>query len=244
MSRTIAIFGAGPGLGESLARRFGREGFQVALVARRPEPLKALVAELAAEGITADAFPADLSDPAGVPALVAAIEQRFGNIDVVEYSPVSTDPMTPAMQLDAGALEYWTRLYLLSPVTMVRAVLPGMIQRGHGAILIGHGSSAIRPLPGLSGVGPAMAAMRNYVHALHGEVAAHGVYVGTLAVNAVVIGSAAHQLVTSGTLSWDLPEGFELPTISPDHLADVYWAMAQARDQVERVEPALAAAGG
>ena len=57
MSKVIAVFGAGTGLGVSVARRFGREGYRVALVARRAEQLTALVTTLGAEGI----------DPAGIP---------------------------------------------------------------------------------------------------------------------------------------------------------------------------------
>ena len=46
MSKTIAVFGAGPGMGRSVARRFGREGFQVALVARNQTRLDAFAGEL------------------------------------------------------------------------------------------------------------------------------------------------------------------------------------------------------
>jgi short-subunit dehydrogenase len=47
MSKTIAVFGVGPGMGRSVARRFGREGFQVALVARNQTRLDAFTGELA-----------------------------------------------------------------------------------------------------------------------------------------------------------------------------------------------------
>ena len=53
MSKTIAVFGAGPGMGRSVARRFGCEGFQVALVARNQARLAAFSAELAGDGIEA-----------------------------------------------------------------------------------------------------------------------------------------------------------------------------------------------
>src|SRR5690348_10053332 len=86
--KTIALFGAGSGLGASLATRFASEGYRVALVARRPEPLHARVAELAKAGVEAAAFPADLSDVAGIPALVRSIEAHFGSIDVAVYAPL------------------------------------------------------------------------------------------------------------------------------------------------------------
>ena len=52
----IAIVGAGPGLGQSIARRFGREGFAVALISRTQSRLDDMVAELASRGIEAAGF--------------------------------------------------------------------------------------------------------------------------------------------------------------------------------------------
>ncbi|MET9110698.1 SDR family NAD(P)-dependent oxidoreductase [Streptomyces zhihengii] len=177
MSKTLAVFGAGTGLGAATARRFGREGYAVALVARRPERLDALVAELGEDGIEAAAFPADLSEPTAVPALVERIVDRFGRIDVVEYAPIpTTAPMLPATQVTAELLGRLAGLYLHTPVETARAVLPAMIERGDGAFLLGQGASAVLPMPGMSGVGPVMAAARNWILSLHGELAAHGVY--------------------------------------------------------------------
>jgi NADP-dependent 3-hydroxy acid dehydrogenase YdfG len=64
----------------------------------------------------------------------------------------------------------------LGRIAVVRAVLPEMIDRGDGGILFGQGISGVRPMPGSSGPAPAMAAARNYVHSLHGELAEKGVY--------------------------------------------------------------------
>jgi NADP-dependent 3-hydroxy acid dehydrogenase YdfG len=55
--KVLALLGAGPGLGAALGRRFGREGYRVALVARRPGPLEAVAAGLRAAGVKAAAFP-------------------------------------------------------------------------------------------------------------------------------------------------------------------------------------------
>lgn len=238
MARTIAVFGAGRGLGASVARRFGREGYQVALVARRRAPLDTLVEELAGEGIEAAAFPADLARPADMAAVVTAIRERFGRIDVVEYAPVSVTAPTSAKDLDVQALQHLVDLYLLTPVEIVRAVLPEMLGRGEGGVLIGQGYPAVQARPNLSGPGPVWAATRNYVHSLHGEVAGAGVYVGTLAVRAIVERSAAHEAITSGNAPVKLPPGVTLPVVDPDDLAEQYWDMLTHRDSIERIYPA------
>lgn len=62
----LTIVGAGPGLGLSLARRFGSEGFIVALVSRDQARLDKLVALLCCDGITAQGHEADVTDPASL----------------------------------------------------------------------------------------------------------------------------------------------------------------------------------
>jgi diketogulonate reductase-like aldo/keto reductase len=87
---TIAIVGAGPGLGLAIAPLFGKNGYDVALIARNKDKLDGLVNDLAAENITAAAFTADVRDrPALTQALHDAAE-RFGGVDVLEYSPGGT----------------------------------------------------------------------------------------------------------------------------------------------------------
>src|ERR1700754_3914532 len=116
MSQVIAVFGAGPGLGASVARRFGREGYAVALVARRLEPIEALAQALSVEGIEAAAFSADLADQDSALAAVDAIRGRFGRIDAVYYGPVGNAAFTPARALSADALRELVELLTLTPI--------------------------------------------------------------------------------------------------------------------------------
>lgn len=248
MSKVIAVFGAGTGLGVSVARRFGREGFRVALVARRKDRLDELVARLAEEGVEAAAFPADLSDPTAVPALVDAIRDRFGRIDVVEYAPIGSEQsFTPATELDAATLKSLSGLLLFTPVEVFHAVLPEMTERGDGAVLMGTGYSAVQPMPHASGPGPVMAAARNYLFSLNAELADTGVYAGTLSIAALIANSAAAEAVEAqtgapvGTEPLTMPNGFELPVVDPADLAEHYWDMYTKRDRVERIHPEPAA---
>jgi short-subunit dehydrogenase len=244
MPKTTAVFGAGPGLGAAVARRFGREDHRVALVGRREAPLRALADDLEAAGIDAEAFPADLSDIAAIPDLVTAIRGRFDRIDVAYFAPIGTEGgFIPAAELTADALRPMLELLLLAPVELARAVLPEMIGRGDGAFLVGHGATAVAPQPHISGVGPVMAATRNWLHSLHDELAPRGVYVGTLAIGAMIARSAAHEALTSGAVTIDLPEGIELPIVDPDELADLLWDMTTARDRCEVVHPGDGAFG-
>lgn len=239
MPKVIAVFGAGTGLGISVARRFGREGFRVALVARRRDRLDALVGELAGEGIEAVGFTADLSQPTEVPALVSGIRDRLGRIDVVAYGPISGDQgFTPAAALDAATLEGLVPLLLLTPVEVVRALLPEWTERGDGAFLLAQGHSAAQPMPHLSGLGPVMAATRNYLYSLHAELADRGIYAGALTIASLIARSEA--TVKAGA-AFDSVDGPRPTVVDPDDLAEHYWDMYTKRDRVEQFHPAAPA---
>ncbi|ANN15503.1 short chain dehydrogenase [Amycolatopsis orientalis] len=226
MTKTLAIFGAGPVLGLSLARRFGREGFRVALVARTTKNLDALVAELARDGIEATGFAADVYEPEQIEAAVAAI----GRIDVAAFNPGGGnmgEGIVPVLDVDPDNLRLILDRFLVSAVALVRAVLPGMAERGDGAILFTAGQSGLHPAPFLGNAGMAQAALRNYFHNLNSVLAEKGVYAGAVNVGALIEGSVPHLTLTSGPLD------FEPEVIHPDVFADAFWKLQAERDAPE-----------
>jgi NAD(P)-dependent dehydrogenase (short-subunit alcohol dehydrogenase family) len=211
-----------------------RRSYSLFLLGRTWDLFQHVQQTLAAEGITAAAFTADLVKTADLSKVVSAIQHRFGSIDVLEYAPITAGPFTPAMELTLEKLQDLVALYLFSPVELVRLVLPGMLERGDGGILIVHGGSAVQGMPFMSGVGVPMAAARNYVYSLNGEIADRGVYAGTLSVMALINGSEGHRLISSGELPLNLPPGYEIPVVGADELAEQLWGMFTRRDRSNR----------
>ncbi|MFS0696033.1 hypothetical protein [Streptomyces nitrosporeus] len=80
---------------------------------------------------------------------------------------------------NAATLHAFLPLLLIAFVEVARVVLPEMTERGDGAFLMAIGYPAARPVAGRSGPTAVMAAARNRVHTLNGEVADAGVYAGT-----------------------------------------------------------------
>ncbi|MEA4944429.1 MAG: SDR family NAD(P)-dependent oxidoreductase [Propionicimonas sp.] len=232
----IAVFGAGPGLGSAVARRYAREGYDIVLIGRRPEPLQALAAELTGQGVTAHAVTGDLSDPAGVGELAARVRAAAGEPDVIYYAPVSSEvAFVPAAQQSAETAQQITNLLYFSLVAVVQEFLPHMLAAGGGAILTAQGASALAGLPGMSGPGPAAAAQRNYLQSLAAEVGGQGVFVGRLYISSIIGGSAIDQRMQAARAA-----GVAIPpsAVTPaGELADRLWSMRAASGPNEEVVP-------
>ena len=99
MPKSIAVFGAGPGLGQAVARRYAQGGYEVVLVARRQEPLELFAQELTGAEASAHVITADLADTDAIPALAEQIRAIVGDLDALYYAPTPEDGFVPAANL-------------------------------------------------------------------------------------------------------------------------------------------------
>jgi NAD(P)-dependent dehydrogenase (short-subunit alcohol dehydrogenase family) len=211
----IAILGAGPGMGLAIAKTFGAHGYRVALLSRNPVKQESLVTELATHGIISAAFRADARDRGSVASGLAAVKQRLGWIDVLEFSPADrTLPLPSAVELRHDDVRVWIDFYVHGAVAAVNQVLPDMLARRSGTILFTTGASSVYPVPRFAAAGAAMAWLRNWAHALHAAVAPKGVQVGHVAIGAFI--------------------GRQRDA-SPDAIAPLYWELHTHRHEIEKV---------
>ncbi|MFG2059614.1 SDR family NAD(P)-dependent oxidoreductase [Micromonospora sp. NPDC048930] len=233
MSKSIAVFGAGPGLGQAVAHRYGREGYSVVLVGRRQEPLDQLAKQLAADGAQAHAISADLADTAAIAELADRIRAAVGDLDVIYYG-AAANGFIPVLDLTPQRVQDLMPLGVYGLLALVREFLPSMIARGTGAILSAQGASALRGNADIAG-GVALAAQRNYLQALHAEVAGKGVYVGGLYIGAAIENTPFHaRFQAAKAAGAPVPE---LPTVDPVRLADLLWTMHNTTGQLEVTYP-------
>ncbi|MFD8220266.1 SDR family NAD(P)-dependent oxidoreductase [Streptomyces sp. NPDC059697] len=220
---TIAIVGAGPQLGLAIARTFGSHGHSVALVSRNRAKLDGLVAKLAADGITAAAFPADVLDRDALTAALRDASTHFGGIDVLEYSPVggfdSTILTLPSATAPAD-VQHEMDFQLYGAIAATQAVLPAMRHASAGTLLFTTGAGSIDPVPQVGNVNAAAAALRNWAVNLHKELADSGI-------------QAAHVGIDV-SIGMSVVPGF--PTAQPEEISPVYWELHTThRDKGERV---------
>ncbi|MEU3982800.1 glucose 1-dehydrogenase [Streptomyces sp. NPDC026672] len=135
-NKVAYVTGAASGIGRAEAIRFARAGARVAVVDRDTAAAEKVVAEIEAAGGTAGAFHADLAEPASAQAAVEAALGRFGRIDVLGYTAGMFDGGLPSHEV---GVERWSQVFAVNLGGLfhtTNAVLPQMIERGSGAIVI------------------------------------------------------------------------------------------------------------
>jgi short-subunit dehydrogenase len=233
--KSIAVFGAGPGVGRAVAHRYGQAGYDVVLVARRQGPLDQFAGELAARGITAHVVTADLSEVDLVPALAERIRAKVGDPTAFYYGPATDPKFTDAVDLRAERLHELMPITLYTLLALVREFLPAMIGRGDGAILSAQGAAAVQGLPRMTGWPPVLAAQRNYLQSLAAEVADQGVYVGMLYIGARITGTPFDTRFREAQAAGQpVPD---MPAADPAELAELLWTMHTDRKPREMVVP-------
>ena len=230
-TRIAVIIGVGPGLGMSMARRFGREGFRVALVSRSNARHGAYLADLASHGIEATAHTADVTE---ADRLAVALEEigGTGDVELVYYGPGPTSQrIVPIADIDVSAAR--SAFETVWPAVQVAStVLPGMLSRGTGGLIFAGGLSSVRPMPMLGQLALATAALRNYALTLHAALTDRGIYAGTLTIGGLVERGDIHAMVTADPEKYGAAAG---RTLDPDRLADTAWHMYRMRDRTEEV---------
>lgn len=180
-TRVALITGSSRGLGRTIARRLARDGMAVAVNGRQEKPLAELVDEIRAEGGTAGAFPADVTDEQDVARLADAIAAQLGPVDVLVLNATGPQPEARIADADRAAFEAQLAFFVHSPVLLGRALTPGMIARGYGRIVHVDSEVADRPQPGWSAYATAKNAQIGLARAWARELAPHGITVNSVA---------------------------------------------------------------
>lgn len=211
---SVIIIGAGPGIGQSVARRFAAEGLAVGLIARSEATLDSVTSALAEAQVQKFSIAADAADERGMRGALDAVVDRFGIPDVLVYNAAviqcdSLGDLNGVEHLHAWAVNVG------GAITAVAHLGPRMADRGHGTILITGGMPT--PLPDVITLSLGKAGVRALAELLAARLGPAGVHVAS-----VTVGGA----VAPGT------------AFDPDEIADRYWQLhRQPREQWMPVVP-------
>jgi short-subunit dehydrogenase len=169
--RAAIVTGASAGIGEALALELARRGYQLVLVARRTERLYALAENLSLRAYVLSADLSRRTDRAELPDRVAALglapDVLINNAGISVVAPVAKS--VPEDQLNLVEVD------VAAVVDLCSRFLPGMVERGRGAVLNVSSLAGFGPLPGQAAYGAAKAFVLSYTESLRSELRGTGV---------------------------------------------------------------------
>ena len=197
----VIVTGSSSGIGAATAREFARHGAHVILAARRIEELAVQVQTITAEGHHALAIPTDITDAAQVTQLVEQTLEQFGRVDVL-VNNAGIGRLRPFFKEPEEYINQVIDVNLRGAMLMTHAVLPGMLERRHGAIIsvasvAGH--VALNPLYSGTKFG-----LRGFSLSLRHDLLHRGISV---------------SLVSPGFIDTDMNKGSRLPMPGPELVA-------------------------
>ncbi len=210
--KTALVTGVGPGTGAAVARRLAAGGYQVAMLARTAERLKALEAEIPG----AHAFAADVTDEAQLDAALEAVRDRLGDPELVVHNAVG-GAFGGFMDIDPKILDANFQTNVMALLHLARRTTPAMVAAGRGAIIASGNTSALRGKANFAGFAPTKAAQRILAEAMARDLGPKGVHVAYVVIDAVI------------DLEWTRNRWPEAPDdffIKPADIAEEIWHVA------------------
>lgn len=138
-NKVVMISGASQGLGEALARRFGREGARLSLCARGQDALHAVRDDLRSEGVDCLATSVDVVNEVEVAAWVEATLAEFGRVDVLVNNASLLGPRVPIADYPLDEWERVVRVNLTGAFLCARAAIPALRESGGSIINVSSG---------------------------------------------------------------------------------------------------------
>ncbi len=210
-----AVIGVGPGLGAALARRFAAE-YAVAMVARGEDKLKALADEIAKSGGRAVAVSADVSKPDDITRAFETIRRELGDVDALLYN-AAMRPFGRLMETKASTFENTWRVSTFGAFLCAQQVVPAMLKRGRGVILLTGATAGVKPFPTSAAFGPAKFALRGLGQVLARDLGPQGIHVAYINIDGAIDMPFIRQR---------FPDIKDEDMLNPSAIADTYWHLA------------------
>ena len=213
--RVCVVVGVGEGLGMALALRFAK-GYKVALVARSPEVIGKTADEIKAAGGVALPVQSDATVEAAIAAAYERINRELGPIEILIYNG-GRRPMGRLMDTTPQVFEETWRLHTFGAFLWARQVVPEMLSRRSGAILITGATAGVRPWPTSAGFAPAKFAVRGLAEVMSRDLHPQGIHVAYVNVD----GGIDMPLLRKFR-----PETKDEDLLKPSAIADAFWYLA------------------
>ena len=172
--KTVLITGASSGIGHGLALELSRRGAELGLIARRAEKLAELVREIEGTNGKAIALPADVMNVNSLAAAATQLRSTFGPIDVL-IANAGVGATVDAAELKGSTVAGVINVNVLGAANSVEAVVPKMVQRGSGQLVVISSLAAYRGLPKSAAYCASKAAVSAFFESLRLDLKPRGI---------------------------------------------------------------------
>ena len=210
-----AILGVGPGLGAAIARRFAREGYAVALMARNKESVAVAREEIEGEGATALAVTADATDPSSVEAAFERVRREIGDPGVFVYN-AGAFQMGGILEIPPEKFDECFKANCAGAFYAAQQVLPAMVEAGRGTILLTGATASLRGSARFSALAVGKFGLRALAQSMAREFGPQGIHVAHVIVDGQINTPRVRERFRDR-------EGYTM--LSPDAIAETYWQL-------------------
>jgi len=179
------VVGVGPGMGLAISKRFGKQGFRIAMIARSKDKLKSYSTDLAKFGIEAKGFPCDVSKMKNLAKTFDKIYEEFGKSEVLVFNVSILNPANPSDLKPENLIDDF-KVNVASCLVAYQKVLPQMKGNKESAIIITGGGLSTDPFFKFASLGVGKAALRNLSMSMAQESAKEGVRVTTVTIKGMI----------------------------------------------------------
>jgi 3-oxoacyl-[acyl-carrier protein] reductase len=200
--KIAVVTGGSDGIGRATALRFAREGADVAVCARRQEPLDQTAAEIRKAGAQVLALSADMSKKADIERFIKAVIERFGRIDIL-VNTAGTSARGKFLEIEDAAWSADLELKVFGAIRCTRLAVPHMKKQGGGRIINITISSAKQPGAESYPTSVSRAAGLALTKALSKEYAASNILVNTVCIGKIKSGQHVRRYTKDGVSADD-----------------------------------------
>ncbi|PLS86671.1 MAG: short-chain dehydrogenase [Actinobacteria bacterium] len=213
--RVVAVLGVGPGLGAAISRRFAREGFAVALLARSEESTTPVREEIEGSGGEALAVQTDATDAASVAGAFDRVRDALGDPEVFVYN-AGAFRMGGILDLSPEDFDACLKANCAGAFYAAQQVLPAMLEQGRGTVILTGATASLRGSARFSALATGKFALRALAQSMAREFGPQGIHV----THTIIDGQINTPRVRG------MSPGRDASTmLSPDAMAEAYWQL-------------------
>jgi NAD(P)-dependent dehydrogenase (short-subunit alcohol dehydrogenase family) len=213
--KVAAILGVGPGLGAAVARRFAREGFAVALMARNEDGLSGIRQEIEEDGGAALSISADATDPASVEVAFGRVRDEVGDPEVFVYN-AGAFQMGGVLEIPPERFDECFRANCAGAFYAAQQVLPAMVEAGRGTILLTGATASLRGSARFSALAVGKFGLRALSQSMAREFGPQGIHVAHVVIDGQI---------NTPSMRERSPDREEHTMLSPEAIAETYWRL-------------------